>query len=96
MQVGDVSLPVLNSPPAMSNADTPRPTPIRHSFRSSVGLIPSPGSVSKRHPTYEPIPLRLWAVLMGCAVLTVIGVGLEVALRISKNNDGASLVVALS
>jgi uncharacterized membrane protein len=25
---------------------------------------------------------------MGCAVLTVIGVGLEVALRISKNNDG--------
>ena len=51
-QFGDVSSPALNSPPAMSDSDA-RPTPTaRHTFRSSVGLIPSPGSVSQRHPTY--------------------------------------------
>lgn len=83
-QFGDVSSPALS----MSEAGTPRPTPTRHSFRSSVGLIPTPGAVSKRHPTFEPIPLRFWVVVLGCALLTIIGVGLEVALGISNRNNG--------
>ncbi|KAF8259241.1 hypothetical protein EI94DRAFT_1616713 [Lactarius quietus] len=84
-QFGDVSSPALDSPPVTSDIGTPRPT---QSFRSSVSLIPTPGTVSRRHPTYEPVPLRFWVVALGCGLLTFLGVALEVALRISNKNDG--------
>ena len=50
-QIDDVGSSPLNSP-FMSMSDTGTPQPNRPSFRSSVGLIPTPGTVSKRHPTY--------------------------------------------
>lgn len=84
-QIDDVRSPALTSP-RMSDTGTPRPTHL--SFRSSVGLIPTPGTVSKRHPTYEPVPLRFWVVILGCALLVAVGVALEVALGISNRNDG--------
>ncbi|KAH9023391.1 hypothetical protein EDB85DRAFT_1870740 [Lactarius pseudohatsudake] len=69
--------------------------PSRPSSRRSVGPIPSPGTkpgtVSKRHPTYEPVPLRFWVVVLGCALLAVFGVALEVVLGISNKNHGFSL-----
>ncbi|KAH9005494.1 hypothetical protein EDB86DRAFT_2878526 [Lactarius hatsudake] len=65
--------------------------PSRPSFRRSVGLIPSPGIVSKRHPTYEPVPLQFGVVVLGCALLAVFGVALEVVLGISNKNHGFSL-----
>lgn len=49
-QFGDLTPPALNSPRTMSDSGTPRAT--HQSFRSSVGLIPTPGTVSRRHPTY--------------------------------------------
>ncbi|KAI9450036.1 hypothetical protein BJY52DRAFT_1304974 [Lactarius psammicola] len=88
----DVRSPAFNSPlMSMSDIGTPlgTPLPARPSFRSSVGLIPTPGTVSKRHPTYEPVALRFWVVVLGCALLAIIGVALEVALGISNRNDGA-------
>ncbi|KAI9459252.1 hypothetical protein BJY52DRAFT_1267275 [Lactarius psammicola] len=87
----DVRSPAFNSPlMSMSDIGTPlgTPLPARPSFRSSVGLIPTPGTVSKRHPTYEPVALRFWVVVLGCALLAIIGVALEVALGISNRNDG--------
>ncbi|KAI0300667.1 hypothetical protein B0F90DRAFT_1629338 [Multifurca ochricompacta] len=83
--VDDTRSPKLNSP-GFIDLDTTRPAHL--SFRSSVGLIPTPGTVSKRHPTYEPIVLRFWVVTLGCALLGAIGIGLEVARKISDNNDG--------
>ncbi|KAH8984541.1 hypothetical protein EDB86DRAFT_2810702 [Lactarius hatsudake] len=73
----------------MSDIGTPGPS--RPSFRSSVGLIPTPGTVSKRHPTYEPVILRFWVVVLGCTLLALFGVALEVALGISNKNDGFSV-----
>ncbi|KAH9052759.1 hypothetical protein EDB87DRAFT_1655642 [Lactarius vividus] len=87
-QLDDIRPSAPNSP-FMSDIGTSGPS--RPSFRSSVGLIPSPGTVSKRHPTYEPVPLRFWVVVLGCALLAVFGVALEVALGISNKNDGFSV-----
>ncbi|KAI9439330.1 hypothetical protein H4582DRAFT_1948548 [Lactarius indigo] len=87
-QLDNVRSPAPSSP-FMSDIGTPGPS--RPSFRSSVGLIPTPGTVSKRHPTYEPVPLRFWVVVLGCAVLAIFGVALEVALGISNRNDGFSV-----
>ena len=39
--------------PGLSDTERPNP-PHRLTFRSSVGLIPTPGTVSRRHPTYVP------------------------------------------
>ena len=41
----------------------------------------------------EPIFLRFWVVTLACVFLALIGVGLEIAQVISKDNDGASRVV---
>ncbi|KAH9036492.1 hypothetical protein EDB85DRAFT_1940369 [Lactarius pseudohatsudake] len=87
-QLDDVRPSAPNSP-FMSDIGASGPS--RPSFRSSVGLIPSPGTVSKRHPTYEPVPLRFWVVVLGCALLAVFGVALEVALGLSNKNDGFSV-----
>ena len=51
-QFGNPTSPSPFSPHTPSDPGTPRPTPIYSSFRSSVGLIPTPGTVSTRHPTY--------------------------------------------
>src|SRR6266702_6080544 len=51
MQIDDVRSSAFNSP-RMSMSDIGTPQPIRPSFLSSVGHIPTPGTVSKRHPTY--------------------------------------------
>jgi hypothetical protein len=49
--------PSMNSPqdpkdriPVLSYTEPPNPP--RLTFRSSVGLIPTPGTVSQQHPTY--------------------------------------------
>jgi hypothetical protein len=77
---------ILNSPD-IHGLDAARPASF--SFRSSVSLIPTPGAVSTRHPTYEPLLLRFWFVTLGCLLLGAIGVGLEIARVISKDNGGA-------
>lgn len=109
-QMDDTSSPPANSPPM---SDTSAHQPTHRSFRSSVGLIPSPGTISKRHPTYvrpasigvelrmlahlkitqEPVLLQFWVVVLGCTLLTILGVVLEVTLRISTNNGGAERVI---
>ncbi|KAI0262062.1 hypothetical protein BC834DRAFT_892909 [Gloeopeniophorella convolvens] len=66
----------------------PEPSRPHMSFRSSVGLIPTPGTLTKRPPKYEPVLLRFWAVCSGAAILCLIGIGLEVALAISQKQDG--------
>jgi hypothetical protein len=45
----DSASPSLRPPP-FSDSDATRPPHL--SFRSTVGLLPTPGTVSKRHPTY--------------------------------------------
>ncbi|KAH9031725.1 hypothetical protein EDB84DRAFT_1492177 [Lactarius hengduanensis] len=87
-QLDDVWPSAPNSP-FMTEIGTSGPS--RPSSRRSVGPIPSPGTVSKRHPTYEPVPLRFWVVVLGCALLAVFGVALEVVLGISNKNHGFSL-----
>ncbi|KAH9020401.1 hypothetical protein EDB85DRAFT_2004998 [Lactarius pseudohatsudake] len=82
-QLDDVWPSAPNSP-FMTEIDTSGPS------RRSVGSIPS-GTVSKRHPTYEPVPLRFWVVVLGCALLAVFGVALEVVLGISNKNHGFNL-----
>jgi hypothetical protein len=55
-QYDDARSPALHSSPVHdSAADTARPPLL--SIRSSVPLIPTPGTVSKRHPTYVRYPL---------------------------------------
>ena len=49
-QMDNTRSPALNSPP-MSDTDTSAHR-TQLSFRSSVGLLPTPGTVSKRHPKY--------------------------------------------
>ncbi|KAI0048153.1 hypothetical protein FA95DRAFT_1540239 [Auriscalpium vulgare] len=68
--------------------DDPSARPPRSSFRSSVALIPTPGSLAKRPPRYEPFTLKIWAVWLGSALMVVIGVGLEVAVKISQEKNG--------
>lgn len=96
--------PALSSPG--DGHDSERPPLL--SIRSSVPLMPTPGSVSQRHPTYvgssslcsctmdvdplsqEPLVLRFWFVAVGCVFLGALGVGLEVARVISRDNGGVS------
>ncbi|KAI0247423.1 hypothetical protein BJV78DRAFT_1133260 [Lactifluus subvellereus] len=80
VQFNDISSPGFR--------DTNPPRPPRISFRSSVGLIPTPGTVSKRHPTYEPVLLRYWVVSLGCALLAALGIALEIVRKVSINNNG--------
>jgi hypothetical protein len=55
-QYDDTRSPALHSPPAHdSTADTAQPPLL--SIRSSVPLLPTPGTVSKRHPAYVRYPL---------------------------------------
>jgi hypothetical protein len=79
--------PALNSPGVHGRDSDPARPPFL-SIRSSVPLIPTPGTVSKRHPTYEPLLLRFWFVTLGCVLLGGIGVALEVARVISSDNGG--------
>lgn len=85
-QYVDVGSPALRSPPILdSPVDAARPPP---QFRSSVPILPTPGTVSKRHPTYEMLTLRFWIVTLGCVLLGAVGVGLEIAAAVSKDNSG--------
>ena len=51
LQVDDFASPPLRSPPSFNNPDAAAAAP-HLSFRSSVPLIPTPGTISKRHPSY--------------------------------------------
>ncbi|KAH9980405.1 hypothetical protein BJV74DRAFT_857216 [Russula compacta] len=80
-----------NLPSSAGFSDEDRATTaalLPRSFRSYVDFIPTPGTVSKRHPTYEPISLRFWIVSLGCLLLTLIGIVLEIARLISNDNNG--------
>ncbi|KAF8495945.1 hypothetical protein F5888DRAFT_1615206 [Russula emetica] len=87
-QYDDARSPALHesSPVQESGADPARPPLL--SIRSSVPLLPTPGTVSKRHPTYELITLRFWVVTLGCVLLGAVGIGLEIAAAVSKDNGG--------
>ena len=50
-QYDDARSPALHSPPAHDPKADPARPPLLN-IRSSVPLIPTPGTVSKRHPTY--------------------------------------------
>lgn len=49
-RLDDSPLPALRSPGLMSDADAALPPHLR--FRSTVPLLPTPGTISKRHPSY--------------------------------------------
>src|SRR5579863_6361220 len=52
-QLDDSASPGLRSAGLMSDPDAARPPlPPHLRFRSSVPLLPTPGTVSKRHPSY--------------------------------------------
>jgi hypothetical protein len=64
-QYDDTRSPALHSPPAHhSTADTAQPPLL--SIRSSVPLLPTPGTVSKRHPPYVRYPLFFPVEFQGC------------------------------
>ena len=109
-QYDDTGSPALHSSPIRDTAaDTGRPPLL--SIRSKVPLIPTPGTVSKRHPTYvryfiffrsnsksadlsifaqELLTLRFWFVSLGCVFLGAVGIGLEIAAAVSRDNNGVS------
>jgi hypothetical protein len=110
-QYDDARSPVIHSSPTAihdSAADAARPPLLN--IRSKVPLLPTPGTVSKRHPTYviypffpiefqgvdfsifaqEQIALRFWIVALGGVFLGVVGIGLEIAAAVSKDNNGVS------
>lgn len=49
-RLDDSPLPALRSPGLTSDADAALPPHLR--FRSTVPLLPTPGTISKRHPSY--------------------------------------------
>jgi hypothetical protein len=86
-QYDNARSPALHSSPIQDSAtDTAQPPLL--SVRSSVPLLPTPGTVSKRHPTYEPLTLRFWIVTLGCVFLGAVGVALEVTAAVSRDNSG--------
>jgi hypothetical protein len=110
----DPRSPAFNSP-RVHDSDVTQPPLL--SIRSTVPLIPTPGTVSKRHPTYvrhrflsrrksrsvyssiivqEPVILRFWVVTLGCVLLGAIGIGLEIACALSRDNDGVSRASSIS
>ncbi len=57
-QYDDSRSPALHSPPAFASpVDAARPPLLN--IRSSVPLLPTPGTVSKRHPNFVRLPFSL-------------------------------------
>ncbi|KAI0274072.1 hypothetical protein BGY98DRAFT_921139 [Russula aff. rugulosa BPL654] len=87
-QYDDVRSPTIQSPIALRDlaADPARPPLL--SIRNAVPILPTPGSVSKRHPTYEVLTLRFYMVTLGSLLLGTVGIGLEIAAAVSKDKNG--------
>jgi len=60
-------------------------------FRESIHLIPTPGVKGKRTKRFEPLILNVWIVLSIAVLMVGLGVGLQVALHISKKRNGFSV-----
>ncbi|KAF9242854.1 hypothetical protein BU15DRAFT_72505 [Melanogaster broomeanus] len=76
---------------SISNSTSPTAfdgSPRLSRFQPSVHQIPTPGVETARPPRYEPFVLNFWFV--GGMALSMIfsGIGLQVALRISNDQDG--------
>lgn len=77
----------------MSGTVTPPDTvsPRSQRFRDSVHNIPTPGTEVHRPKRYEPIVLNIY-IVGGIALLMIcLGVGLEIALRLSDKSQGFSV-----
>lgn len=75
----------------MSRSVTPMSdtvSPRSQRFRDSVHNIPTPGTDVQRPKRYEPLVLNIYIVGTIALLMICLGIALEIALRLSRRNNG--------